>query len=163
MPISGIYRISCRNGDYYYGSAVDIDRRYTRHLWNLKRGDHPNPRLQNVWNKYGAASLKLDVIETLPKSQLLEVEQTYLDKHVGIEECMNINPLAHGGCGPLSEEHKRKIGEANKRVMSKALKGHKISEETKRKISESVKKYRAANPRNQPRDEHNRFVKVSQN
>jgi group I intron endonuclease len=54
MATCGIYRIINKiNDKFYIGSSDNIERRFSRHLLDLKKNKHDNQHLQNAWNKYG--------------------------------------------------------------------------------------------------------------
>lgn len=53
MKISGVYAFTSPSGGQYVGSAVNLARRRSQHLWALRRGRHRNPALQKAFNKYG--------------------------------------------------------------------------------------------------------------
>ena len=51
---SGIYKIvNEENGKVYVGKSVDVKERKYKHFDKLRRDEHPNPHLQNSFNKYG--------------------------------------------------------------------------------------------------------------
>lgn len=141
MISSGIYLI-INNTDIksYVGSASDITRRFTNHLYNLRHNKHYNKHLQSSWNKYGESNFEFHVIEYCPKEKLIEREQFYLDifQTCKSENGFNKNPKAES-C--LGVKHSK---EANERK-SKRQKGHtwcrgmKMPEEFKKKISEIMK------------------------
>ena len=118
--ISGIYRIVCvKNGRYYYGSSVNIWRRWAQHCFALKRDGHRNPIVQNVWNKHGENSFRCELTEIVPVDKLFEIEDVYLKEHVGKSNCMNI---AKDATRPMlgrkhSEKTRRKMSEVKKGVM----------------------------------------------
>lgn len=61
--ISGVYRIAChRNGKVYVGRAVNVTKRWTRHRWELGRGDHRNGPLQADWKQYGADAFTFETV-----------------------------------------------------------------------------------------------------
>ena len=109
---SGLYQINI--GDYFYfGQTKDLKRRKRVHLNNLKKGNHHNEFMQNVYNKYR----EFDFQEVLHCSvdELNDQEQRLLDAFWGTEGCMNICPIANSSKGrKLSDEHKRKLSEAKK-------------------------------------------------
>ena len=81
MADSGIYEIVNRvNGKRYIGSAVDIKRRWHRHLYLLRRGEHHSSHLQRAFAKYGEANFLFTVIERCERSDLIEREQAALDR-----------------------------------------------------------------------------------
>jgi hypothetical protein len=90
----GIYRIEI--GPYYYfGSSCRIVSRRGVHLRLLQQGRHHNPKMQSVYNKYG--QFIFSVVETCAIDNLRDREQVYLDEHVGVKHCMNLNSRADVG------------------------------------------------------------------
>lgn len=114
---SGIYQIkNLVTNKVYIGSTVRFSGRWRKHKWQLSTGVHRNTKLLNSWKKHGAESFEFSVLERVQRSLLLEREQFWLDSikpfgSVGY----NIQVTAGSNLGlALSEEHKRKIGLANK-------------------------------------------------
>jgi len=93
-----IYRITnMANGKFYIGSAESFARREWQHKYALRRNEHKNPRLQAAWNKYGEEMFVFEVIEEIaPDRNAFDIENTYLHKVVGQEDCYNINTDAIG-------------------------------------------------------------------
>jgi len=90
----GIYRIrNLINNNCYYGSAKNINRRWSKHKSQLKYGRHENVILQRAWDKYGEDSFIFEVIEVCDENELLLVEQKYLD----LNPDYNIGKTASGG------------------------------------------------------------------
>lgn len=91
-----IYRITNMANDHFYiGSAESFERRTWQHKYALRRGEHKNPKLQAAWNKYGEEMFVFEVLEILQDgAHTLQIEDSYLMKHVGDPMCYNINPLA---------------------------------------------------------------------
>ena len=164
----GIYKIANKvTGDFYVGSAININNRFSNHRWGLKKGKHPNQILQNVFNKYGSDNLSFEIIESVKdKNKLIEKEQYFIDS---LNPKYNICKIAGSNLGvkwseesklkrvgykkgrKLSEKTKRKISKNNskhwlgktrseetKKKISKTCKNKKLSEKTKLKISESL-------------------------
>ncbi len=77
-----IYAIThTATGRRYVGSAVNLERRWSQHRYDLGKGKHCNPRLQNAWSKYGSAAFEFTVLETVRrKSTLYAREQAWLDE-----------------------------------------------------------------------------------
>lgn len=144
MKQSGIYTIkNIINGKEYIGSTRDFKRRKRQHLHGLVQKKHFNDHLQKAWNKHGGNNFKWELIEAVSNRDLLEDrEQYWMDKkNVCDEECgYNIRPKADAK--RLSEETKRKIGNAN----SIALKGRKLSKECRKNMSIGIQKRFQENP-----------------
>ena len=136
--MTGIYEIeNLVNGNFYIGSAVNIDKRWGQHRSDLRKGKHINKHLQSAFNKYGENAFKFMILEVvLFPEGLIPLEQKYLDE---LKPEYNISPTAGSLFGV-------KCTEETKKKMSKALKGNKnrlgkhFSEETKKKISEALKR-----------------------
>ena len=132
----GIYCIiNHLTGDAYVGQTSQrFVKRFWHHQWKLKDGSHDNQHLQNAWNAYGESYFSFIPIRvTDDDAELNELEIKYINLYKQIGHCYN---MIDGGCFgrkgiPLSDEHKRKIGEKNKINMI----GKKHSDETKFKMS----------------------------
>ncbi len=142
--ISGIYRIVCvKNGRYYYGSSKNIYKRWNDHKSGLRRGNHTNPVMQNIWNKWGEITFHIELIEEAVEDKLREVEQTYLDDHVGNSNCMNI--LSSATEPPNYWSGKTRSLETRKKLSEAAKKQHregrvcKFNAEQRKKISDKAK------------------------
>lgn len=121
MKISGIYKIEhVDSGKAYVGSAVNIKRRWGEHKARLNSKTHPNPKLQNAWNKYGEGSFVFGVVEECEIEVLIEREQKYIDTLEVVTLGYNICEVAGSVLGiKRSEETKLRMSEAQKgRVMS---------------------------------------------
>jgi group I intron endonuclease len=78
--MTGIYKIMNNfNGDCYYGSSINIEKRWYKHIYELKRGSHHNSILQRAWDKYGEVNFTFDLVEECDVNNLLSTEQKYLD------------------------------------------------------------------------------------
>lgn len=73
--ISGIYSIFSKStGKRYIGSSINIKRRWTHHVYFMKRNKHANKYLNNHLNKYGFDDL---VFEILEQTTNLEIQEQY--------------------------------------------------------------------------------------
>lgn len=78
---SGVYQILCKqNGKIYIGSTVDLCARWNAHCRDLCRGEHSNRFLQQAWDQYGEAYFEFSVLELVPISELLQAEQSWIDR-----------------------------------------------------------------------------------
>jgi len=119
--LSGIYAIiNCVNGKVYVGSAVDIKRRWIRHVHRLRVGTHTNPILQAAWNKYGEFAFDFFVLEEVPdRIWLMLREQLWLNdvQPWKRENSYNILPTAESRLGHIeSEETRRRKSIATRRA-----------------------------------------------
>lgn len=148
IDMKGIYSITNKTTNRtYYGSSVDILRRFRTHKYFLRKGEHQNIFLQRIWNKYGESDFKFEIIEEVLDESLLQIrEQYYLDN----TPCeLNLCKTAGNKYGfKHSEETKRKIGMANtgrkcsnetKKYLSELNKNREVSIEVRNKISKGLK------------------------
>jgi len=93
---SGIYQITNKlDGRRYVGSACDIDGRWRSHRSHLTRGIHHSRFLQRAWIKHGAESFRFEVLESVPRRELLvEREQYWINS---LKPEYNATPTA-GSC-----------------------------------------------------------------
>lgn len=82
----------------YVGQTTNFSRRKNEHFEKLKENRHPNPKLQNVYNKYGKENFLIEKItfENLSKEELNEQEIYYIDYYNSYEKGYN---LTRGGTG----------------------------------------------------------------
>lgn len=79
--ICGIYSIFNKlNNKTYIGSSCDIKRRWRHHRQNLNRGIHHCIHLQRAWNKYGENNFIFSIEQICKRKELVNIEQSYLDK-----------------------------------------------------------------------------------
>lgn len=110
MP--AIYAITFPTVSYFYiGQTIDIGERRADHFRRLKKGMHPNPKLQAVFNKWGMP--EFHIIEECEEEELDEREQFYLDLLFNNPHCTNICPTASAPnrgrkLGPWTEERRAK-------------------------------------------------------
>lgn len=167
---TGIYMIlNLVTEMYYIGQAINFDKRFWKHKYELNKNVHTNLHLQNAWNKYGEANFKFCILEIVyDKFQLTTREQFWLDRSKCYERNIGYNLLcnAESRLGlKHTEETKKKLSilgkgvkrsvetrakmsawqvglkhsEKRKIANSNGHKGKVISEETKRKLSIACK------------------------
>lgn len=126
---SGIYQIENRvNGKRYIGSAVNIRKRWSRHLCDLRHKKHCNPHLQSAFDKYGKTAFMFTILEHTESERLIEREQHYFDT---LNPEYNIAPTAGNSLG-------RSCSLESRLKFSAARMGHPVTEETRRKISKAM-------------------------
>lgn len=157
--LGGVYRINLSDSHFYVGRSVDIVRRAQTHLRHLKQGRHENTYMQRVYDQYHRFEWVV-VISCADPLESKGAEQTILDRLVGTDGCVNLNPSAASGPGMTGKHHtdetKKKLQEARSRQvfsddarqrLSRARMGnsnakghsHPQSAETRQKISNARK------------------------
>jgi group I intron endonuclease len=102
------------NDKFYIGSAIDLDGRFGRHTRTLKRNCHPNPILQNMWNKHNDCKLNFYIIELCEKDKLIEREQHWID---ALTPEINILKTAYSALGmTITKEARIKISNKLKNI-----------------------------------------------
>ncbi|HNB52959.1 MAG TPA: GIY-YIG nuclease family protein [Anaerolineales bacterium] len=95
---SGVYQIRCvSNGKIYIGSTNRMAHRWGQHKRKLRNGNHHNIYLQNAWNKYGEDSFEFSVLEYAEASNLLEIEQRWIDQTGCIDKNIGFNIYDQAG------------------------------------------------------------------
>lgn len=158
MMNCGIYKIVAPSGNFYAGSAVDMERRKGSHFRSLRKGEHHSWKLQRAWNKYGER-LSFEPMIVCSKRDLFLYEQLVLDK---LKPRYNVAKAA--GAAMLGVRHtdaaRKKIAAASKKLwadnpdhrakmsaMTIALnKRRKFTPETRKKMSDTGKKRFENNP-----------------
>jgi group I intron endonuclease len=121
----GIYKIFFKNNPYFYiGSSKDIDERFQHHKKKLNSKRHKIIKFQRVFDKYGGgANLDFIILQTCEKSDLLAIEQQYLDANFGDNNFINIAKKAKGGSSlennPRREEIINKIKTSLRKTKAK--------------------------------------------
>ena len=139
---SGIYQITNQtNGKRYIGSAVNIRKRWTNHLFALRHQQHPNRHLQAAFDKYGETAFVFSTLEHIENAlQLIPREQYFLDM---LKPEYNISPTARSALGVRrSPETRKKMSKAwsleKRQAKSGKLRGTPLSEEHRQKISKAM-------------------------
>jgi group I intron endonuclease len=138
MRYKAVYKISFKGTNrFYIGSTSNTQERRGEHLRLLRRKEHANPIVQNVFDKYGEQSFIFEIIEQLPENfngdDIKKAEQKWLDLYYDNQNlCMNILSEATSSKG-------RKVSEETKRKISFALKGRKIHPNTLARLKDRTK------------------------
>ena len=102
----------------YVGAALDIGRRWSVHLYGLRKGKHHSIRMQGLWDRDGDGSFSISVIEEVPSvSDLLAREQHWLDRLTPCNPAIGFNtlPFAHSTYGrTVSAETREKMAACNR-------------------------------------------------
>lgn len=147
----GIYIIqNLINNKVYIGKSVNIEKRFIRHLSELRHNRHCNPYLQKAFNKYNESNFKLKVLEECSEKELDNKEKYWIKyyKDKKICELYNITDGGTGGKMPqyIIDKARPKISKAAKegnyvRHIGKAngMYGRHHTEESKKLMSKHSK------------------------
>ena len=136
---SGIYSIvQISTGKRYIGQTrMPFKKRYWHHQWKLNKNQHDNKHIQAVWNKYGNEDFEFQIIYTVDKiniEELNELEIKYISEYDTYKNGFNMTVGGEGAKGrPISEEAKKIVGEKN-RIHNL---GKKLSDKTRAKMRKS--------------------------
>lgn len=83
----------------YVGQTTNFSRRKNEHFTKLEQNCHPNPKLQNAYNKYGKDSFIVEKItfDNLTKDELNEQEKYYIQFYDSKEHGYNLTLGGTGG------------------------------------------------------------------
>lgn len=148
IKTSGIYKIqSIKFPDrIYIGSACNVQKRWNRHLFSLRKGNHHSKKLQNHYNKYGESDLQFTLIMGCDKEVLLDTEQYFLDiskTYFNIYKSTRQYSTAKQSESTIQKRSKSMTGKKwtleQRQRFSKQLKGKRIiSKEARKKIATTL-------------------------
>lgn len=131
-----IYKITCSgNNKVYVGSTLYLVRRKSNHFKMLENGKHYNRHMQGSWNKYGASTFSLEIIEECKSENRIEKEQYWIDELKSADPIFGLNVNPKAGLDRTGV----KMTAKQIKAMSKRTLGKKHSEKTKFKMSASAK------------------------
>lgn len=140
MLLGTVYRIIFPNNKSYIGKTLNFSKRVREHKDLYKREKYPeyNCKLYKAIRKYGWDNLNIVSLEDNIPEELLNIKECeYIQ---GFNSFKNGYNSTTGGEGNiLSEDHKRKISEAQIGEKNHNY-GKKASLETRKKMSESHSK-----------------------
>lgn len=96
---SGIYKITINSYYIYIGQSVNIERRWSTHLNELKQNKKLyNKKFQNVFNKY-PDKIKFEIIELCDIDKLDEREMYWIEYYSSYNTKYGLNMSIGGDCG----------------------------------------------------------------
>jgi hypothetical protein len=155
---AGTYTIAC--GPYFYvGSSSNLSKRNADHQWRLKKGTHPNPKLQAAYAEHGSATLtthiehKIGLHETEKafRLRLRKAEQALLDEHAGSAFLCNQSLNANGPdvwAGAAAAVKAKWTDPEYRHRMTEAARNRITTQETRTK--QAAAKTGVNNPRSKP-------------
>ena len=115
--VMGVYVIAHRaTGQGYVGSSANLASRLYAHRRKLRRGEHPNARLQSAWSEHGEAAFVFLVLQRVTEiAELRPAEQRWLDggtcePGVGF----NRSPTTHGVGWRYTDEQRARLADAHR-------------------------------------------------
>jgi DNA-binding CsgD family transcriptional regulator len=92
-PSVGAFKLINKTNDrVLVGTSVNLDGTFNRIRFELQMGNHPNPSLQEDWNRLGEAQFEFEILETMSSKSiegkdrrallklLVEVEKKWMEK-----------------------------------------------------------------------------------
>lgn len=147
-----IYKITNQvNKKAYIGQTINnVEKRFNRHLLDLKANRHHNEHFQRSFNKYGEKVFKINTIRKINDKYLNTVEKNFIKKYKTNNRDFGYN-LTNGGEGILSPPDDI-TSKANKSRQEYFLNKYgvnhnfKIPEVQKKRKKTFLKKYGVDNP-----------------
>lgn len=121
----GVYFIyNCKNGKKYFGQSINVEKRLTEHIRELRRNKHVNPHLQKSFNKYKEDSFLFSLLQECSINKLDKLEKFYIKKFNTIDKNYGYNKDSGGNNQRvLSEDHKKNISKGRLQL-TKEQKSH---------------------------------------
>ena len=106
----GIYVLKTSN-HFYIGLSSDLNKREYQHFSKLERNEHPNQKLQNVYNK--GYKIEFEIIQECKIEDLNRLEILWIDLYSILHSELKILNLKSGGNRPTySYEAKEKMSKS---------------------------------------------------
>lgn len=123
FELCGIYKIHLNDDFYYVGSAIDMRRRWMKHISMLKLGKHHNAIIRSTYEEKHFDELLFSVLEICEKSEIEHREERILRVAMIDPLCINITNLHHGGDTNSKHPNREKINESRRKpkIKSKIL------------------------------------------
>lgn len=135
----GVYRITNQtNGRIYIGSTCQFKVRWATHRRELLKGNHCNAFLQNDFNKCGADTFVVEVLEVIRDRDFrLRAEGAMIRQHFG-EGCYNLEPEV-GPHYPVNSRPRKPHTEATKEKIRQAKLGKKLPSEVEAQRVDAIR------------------------
>jgi group I intron endonuclease len=108
---AGIYKIVNKaNGTCYVGQSQRVNKRIREHFRLLRLNKHPNPRLQNAFNKYGRESFSWKIEAACEDPNDLDIiENAFLSGDAWFEEPIYYNIAAFAKAPMRNKKHSEEV------------------------------------------------------
>ena len=92
-PEMGVISFRCKDtGDLFFGTSTDTRADYNSNRFKLSMGNHPNKKMQALWNQYGEDKFDYEVVKVLKYEDANEDHTDELEELR--ESCFAANPQA---------------------------------------------------------------------
>lgn len=108
---AGIYKIVNKaNGTCYVGQSQRVNKRIREHFRLLRLNKHPNPRLQNAFNKHGRESFAWEIEAACDNPEDLDIiENAFLSGDAWFEEPVFYNIAAFAKAPMRNKQHSEEV------------------------------------------------------
>lgn len=129
--MAGIYKIeNIASKNCYIGATKNASARFQIHLSELKRNVHHCKKLQQAFNETDVTNFTFTIIEECEDSNIIKVEQKWIDYYRHLNKCYNTNFIATDkGTDSLETRQKKSLA----MIGNKNGLGRIVSEEAKEK------------------------------
>lgn len=118
----------------YIGQTTNYQKRSNAHFSKLRRNAHDNEHLQKAFNKYGEKAFSIRILKECKEADLDRLEKFFIAEYKSADKKYGYN-IFEGGERPGYRLHPKEVREK----LSRALKGRKFSDEHKKRIGEANK------------------------
>lgn len=135
-----IYKIiNKKNGKFYVGSTINIDKRKKRHFSDLEKNKHHCLFLQRAYKKYGKESFSFSfkVIDINNEKELRLLEERYIRFCWNSGKLYNISKNGSGGDLISYHPNNKKIRELQRKLVTERY--TKMSDDDRKKLSRRMK------------------------
>jgi hypothetical protein len=157
MKRSGVYKLYVGKSSFYIGSSNDADYRRACHVTMLRKGVHPNPKMQAAWDAE-PENVRITVLRPLVRGKgetvqgfldkLRALEQELLDHYKGDERLVNLSMNSRGPDTRVDMKAKWRDPVFREKMLSMLKKRGTPSVQTRSKMSEAKKGL--LNPKSRP-------------
>lgn len=131
---TGIYYIqNKKNKLIYIGQSRNIKSRWSQHLQKLRNKKHPNPHLQNSYNKYGESVFEFGVLEYCSIEDLDDLEIAYIKFY---NTTINGYNLCEGGRNTLPDNRDENHGMWRDDISNEELRRLYLGDYTSKQLAE---------------------------
>jgi len=145
--VAGIYKIVNKaNGFCYVGQSARVRKRMAEHFRLLRLNKHPNPKLQNAFNKYGEEQFEcaIEVVCT-DLGDLDLIEEAFLSGAAQFKEPTFYN-IANFAKAPMRNKHHTEETKAKIRASLQKVASYKQSPEYRFSLKKAQENRYFSNP-----------------